>query len=580
MSEHTNLDEELEKHKRQTKRFRLFILVLFFILSLLIWWLLKRWPVQVREYWIGVGSLPRTSLSVADESIGKTAIKPNAVTYDKIDPNVWQTVSDSLASLMVSNPHFVANTTTNNATTTNVTNLLDGLYVRPSDEPETSDISGTFDLGLQIEPDAVELGADTTGDYIASIVAGLGIEQTGVAGEDVTTTLSVKTADGLEVNGDGLTVTLRDGSGLVVDSDGLSLLNTCGDQQLLKWNTGSNAWQCATDNTGSSPPLVFGTINTPLGTVPVADSTTDVLTLTNGDGITISGNAAADSVTFNLNLNASGGLVADSNGLSLLNTCGDGQYLAWSSGSSNWACASLPASANSFQIVAGDSGSATADSASDTVTFVGGNGLASVASNVADTMTVDIDLASGSGLAFSSGALTLQSCSDGQILKRVAGAWACASDNTATAALAAAYKQQLTGADNVAITSTLTPLLTNGSGAAQSLGITITSGNEVSFVATVQVSSSVLTGPVNYVVIRDDNHDNDCVAGGGDGTQIGGQITSFVASVAQSFSSSLAFSDTAPPAGTNYYQLCASTSIGLGSTTITNRAIKLDETSL
>lgn len=321
--------------------------------------------------------------------------------------------------------------------------------------------------------------------------------------------------------------------------------NSCSSGQIIKWN--GTAWACAAD------------IDTDTNT-----------TYSAGSGLSLTG------TTFSLSLATGSGLVISGGALSLLNTCTNGQYLAWNS--SSWSCTSVAAAPNLFQVVAGDSGSATADATSDTITLVGGNGLTSTAADTPDTVTFNVDLASGSGLAFSSGALTLQSCTDGQILKRVSGAWACAADNADL--LAAAYKQQLAGADNVTIATSLTPLLTNGSGTAQSLGITVTSGNEVSYIATVQVSTTLATGTVNYVVIRDDNHDNDCVTGGGDGTQIGGQVATFLGSITQSFTTTIAFSDTSPTAGTNYYQLCASTGIVSGTTTTTNRSLKLDEVNL
>ena len=320
--------------------------------------------------------------------------------------------------------------------------------------------------------------------------------------------------------------------------------NSCSSNQIIKWN-GTN-WACAAD------------VDTDTNTTYSADS-----------GLSLTG------TTFSLTLASGSGLALSGGALTLLNTCASGQYLSWNGAS--WGCTStvMP---TIFQVVAGDSGSATADAASDTITLVGGSGLTSTAADTPDTITFNIDLASGSGLGFSSGALTLQSCTDGQLLKRVSGAWACAADNTDL--LTAAYKQQLAGSDNVTITSSLTPLLTNGSGTAQSLGITVSSGNEVSYIATIQATTTLATGAVNYVVIRDDNHDNDCGTGGGDGTQIGGQVASFLGSITQSFTTTIAFSDTSPSAGTTYYQLCASTGILSGTTSATNRSLKLDEVNL
>jgi hypothetical protein len=729
-------------------------------------------------------------------------LQNSAVTYDEIDPAVWRTVSKELPLLTV-----------NNYGTS--TAILAGLYVRPGDQPATGDISGTFNSGLSVNPDAVALGTDTTGNYVSSVVGGLGLLESD-AGEDATVTLDVKAGAGISADSNGVAVNIQSGGGLAFAGDSLSLLTTCSDSQLLKWDAAVSSWVCGTDNAGSgslavresdgspgtlsTPLLEFGpasnssdefivadqgggttrirtgtavpltnaaatitgtwaynsqiaanggiscadcitlgsettgnylagvlsgsgltvsgsgseaasptvsldttnannwsgvqtftngftlngntysnlagaglsfnsgalssvlgagidsseiinstivaadildgtltlaklgqnacatnqtikwdglawacatdtdtdtnttysagsglslagttfsidsalamfkTIDTSLGTDPVADNLTDTLTLDSGSGVNVTGSATTDAVDFSLNLATGGGLVTSGNALTLLNTCSNGQYLAWTSGSTSWGCTSAASAPNVFQTVVGDSGSAIADTGSDTITVAGGNGLTSTGSDVSDTLTFNVDLASGSGLAFSSGALTLQSCSDGQILKRVAGSWACATDGGSPPA--SSYKQQLAGTDNVIVGSSLTPLLTNGSGAAQSLGVTIASGNEVSLSTTIELSSSLATGPVVYTLIRDDNHDNDCVTGGGDGTQIGGQVTSFIASVAQSFTTSIVFADSAPVATTGYYQLCASTSIAIGTASVTDRALTLTEINL
>ncbi|HSW65694.1 MAG TPA: hypothetical protein VLI54_00965 [Bacillota bacterium] len=861
----------------------------------------------------------------APQSSGASTAKTtsNVVTYDNIDSTVWQQAAAALTPLII------------DSQTTN--QYLEGLYVRPTDEPAAGDISGTFNQGLNINADAVALGTDTTGDYISSIVAGLGVTASG-GGEGGAVTLTAKAGDGISVTGDGIAVTLQSDGGLTLGSGGLTLLDTCSDGQLLKWETSTNSWVCGSDNagggsltvresdgspsaspvpllefgpasnssdefvitdqgggtarvrTGTAVPLsnasatisgawtyssqilangglscadcialggettgnylagitaggginvsgsgsegatpavsldttsannwtgvqtfangftlngntytnltgtglnfsggslsaalgvsidsseiingtivaadiadatltlaklgqngcatneiikwngtswacavdvdtdtntdaqtlsyvtgtqalsisggnsvsltslldntdaqaisrtgntlsitgntstadlspyldntdaqvlsktgntlsisgsaptvdlspyldntdvlaglscssqqiakwngtswacaadvdtdtnttysagtglslagttfsldsalaMFKTISTSLGTSPVADSLGDTLTLSSGSGVNVTGDATIDAVSFGLNLATGGGLLTTGNALTLLNTCGDGQYLAWASGTTSWGCATISAAPNEFQTIAGDSGSALADAANDSITLVGGNGLSTTGSDASDTVTFNIDLASGSGLAFSGGSLTIQSCSDGQILRRVAGAWACASDVDAPVA---SYKQQLAGTDNITVGSSLTPVLTNGSGTPQSLGITITSGSEVLLTATIELSSSLATGPATYVLVRDDNHDNDCVIGGGDGTQVGGQTTSFVASVAQSFTTSVSFVDTSP-ATTSFYQLCASTTIGLGTATITDRSLILHEINL
>ena len=359
----------------------------------------------------------------------------------------------------------------------------------------------------------IALSSETIGDYLGSLAAGSGINVSGSGGENATPTVSL-------------------------------------DSSLA----------------------IFKTIDASAGTDPVADSLTDTLALSSGSGVTVTGTAASDSVSFDLNLLSGGGLAFSGSALSLLTTCGDTQYLQWSTGGGSWGCASL---GNLFQTVAADTSSAVADSTTDTVTLTGGNGVVTSANSGTDTVTLDVDLASGSGLAFSSGGLTLASCSDGQILKRSSGAWSCAADDDNSSV--AAYKEQLSGADNITVGSSLTPLLTNGSGTAQNLSITITSGHEVAFSATIETSTTVSVGAVTYTVIRDDNNDNDCATGGGDGTQIGGQMTGYIGSITQNFTTSFSFSDSSPGATTVRYQLCASTPIALGTVSVTDRSLRLQE---
>ncbi len=372
--------------------------------------------------------------------------------------------------------------------------------------------------------DCIALGSETTGNYIAALTAGSGIAISGLAGEGTTQTIG--------------------------------LITSCSDGQLLKWVAGGSSWACAadidTDTTGTpltvqesdGSPLINPTTTLQFG--PVSSSSDEFTVTSLGSGAVRVRTGAMVALintvetitagwTFNSSITASGGLgCTDCIALGAETT---GNYLA----------------------------SVTA-----------GNGIAiTAAGGEADTPSVAMNLASGSGMSFTSGAVTLLPCSDGQILKRVAGAWACTSATLPTSV----YKQQLAGTDNRTVGSSLTPLLTNGSGAAQSLGIILGNGNAVGFIATMQVASTLATGPVDYVVIRDDNHDNDCVTGGGDGTQVGGQVTGFVATIAQSFTTTISFVDTAPSA-TSYYQICASTTIGLGTASVTNRSLVLNELGL
>ncbi len=77
--------------------------------------------------------------------------------------------------------------------------------------------------------------------------------------------------------------------------------NGCTNGQVLKWSAG--AWTCAADATGG---LVnsFETITTTSGTSPVADSSTDALTLSAGSGVTITGDGTTDTITVAATLGA------------------------------------------------------------------------------------------------------------------------------------------------------------------------------------------------------------------------------------------------------------------------------------
>ena len=70
--------------------------------------------------------------------------------------------------------------------------------------------------------------------------------------------------------------------------------NGCSSNDIMKWN--GSAWACASDATGGTVNS-FETISTTSGTAPVADSSTDTLTLTAGTGVTITGDGTTDTIT-------------------------------------------------------------------------------------------------------------------------------------------------------------------------------------------------------------------------------------------------------------------------------------------
>lgn len=117
-----------------------------------------------------------------------------------------------------------------------------------------------------VSVNTIDLGTDTSGDYVLGVSAGNGLSIGGVTGEGWTPTVSLA---------------LQSNKGLEVDGNGLSLID-CANGELLKYN-GSNQWACSsdidTDTTGSF--TIAGTSGTPE-------------TVNNGDTVTI---AAGNNVT-------------------------------------------------------------------------------------------------------------------------------------------------------------------------------------------------------------------------------------------------------------------------------------------
>jgi len=135
------------------------------------------------------------------------------------------------------------------------------LLVKPSADPtantkvlEVQNAAGTSTFNVDVEGDAAVAGnltvtgtitgASLTGGTVTSVDSGAGL-----TGGPVTTsgTLAVGAGTGIQVNADDIAVKLTSGSGLLADSSGLSLLRSCADNQLLKWNATTSVWACQDD---------------------------------------------------------------------------------------------------------------------------------------------------------------------------------------------------------------------------------------------------------------------------------------------------------------------------------------------
>jgi hypothetical protein len=585
---------KMTPREKRLWRIALLIVVVLAGLLYLIWrlWQEERGIVTVYS--------PVVNQGTTDANATSAELEDASITYEKIDPSTWERIEDNQQIFNT----YAQSTTTQNITQTQQTiQNLTGNYVQPADTPTAGDMTGSYISSFTITSNAVALGTDTTGDYVQHIVAGDGLDAD-ATGEGSIATLSITAGDGVIADSDGLAVRLRSGGGLTFASGNLSLLTSCDAGQLMKWDVGLSSWMCGDDDTGSGPsPLTIretdGSPSTaPVSVLefgPVAASSTEFVISDEGGGVArvrtgtavpLSNATATISAqwTFSNEIIASGGL--DCSDCIELSVETSGDYVADVLAGSGISVVSLGGEAGTptvgldsalaiFKTIDTSLGTdPQADSLTDSLQLTSGDGVNVTGNATTDAITFSANLTSGGGLSIASGGISLQSCSEGQILKQLSGVWTCATDN---AAPAAAYRQHLSGADNITIGASLTPLLTNGSGTAQNLSITPATGNEVTYTATVEMSTSLIAGSVTIAVIRDDNNDNDCATGGGDGTLIGAQISNQLVSVAQSFTTTLSFADSAPSVGINRYQLCALTSIGLGTISATDRSLHLNE---
>jgi hypothetical protein len=236
---------------------------------------------------------------------------------DGITSEVDGSVTNELQNLFQTIVTPDANNPAADSTTDSLT-LANGAGVSITSNGTTDTITIATTLGTSIDSSEIVDGTITNTD----ISGAAGITNGQLANSSVT----VSTGSGLAGGGSvslGGTVTLSSALGTSIDSgeivdgtivsgdisDGTvtasdlasaSILfsniaqNGCSSNQIMKWN--GSAWACAADATGSSINS-FETIATSSGTSPVADSTTDTLTLDGGSGVTITGDGTTDTIT-------------------------------------------------------------------------------------------------------------------------------------------------------------------------------------------------------------------------------------------------------------------------------------------
>ena len=138
--------------------------------------------------------------------------------------------------------------------------------------------------GTNYNPEAINLGTDTVGDFVNSITAGNGVSSTGAAsGENISHTLAVV----LKTVGENAVGTTNSVSGLEFESAELTMLQGCGDGQILKWEETDDKWHCTADDSAGSITgtdmhvMFFDGADSPAGDAGMTyNKTTNVLTLT------------------------------------------------------------------------------------------------------------------------------------------------------------------------------------------------------------------------------------------------------------------------------------------------------------
>lgn len=107
------------------------------------------------------------------------------------------------------------------------------------------------------------IGNTSLSNSSLTVSAGDGLTGGGSVSLGGTTTLSVNTTTS------GTSLNTSSNSGMENSASGIALLRGCSDTQVLKWNSGTSTWSCASDTSGGSPSL--NTITAAAGSNSIAN---------------------------------------------------------------------------------------------------------------------------------------------------------------------------------------------------------------------------------------------------------------------------------------------------------------------
>lgn len=232
--------------------------------------------------------------------------------------------------------------------------------------------NGSQDVTLTatIAANSVALGTDTTGNYIANVIPGTGLTGSGFGTEGATPTLTLATS-GVSASTYGGTSQIP-----VITVDTYGRITSAANTAI---SVASNA---------------FTTVSVSGQSDVVADNASDTITFANTLGIVIGTNATTDTVSFSLsNTGVSAATYGGTTAIPVLVVDAQGRITSASN-----------ASISTSFTVAADSGANQTISGGDTLTIVGGAGIASVAS-ATDTVTLNLETTGVAAATYGSAAI-------------------------------------------------------------------------------------------------------------------------------------------------------------------------------